>query len=512
MPRRISGFYIIALMLIITFLAGLVLRYSTQLTNTSEMQAFKSMANQSYFSALSALEVGTFILNSPELASTNAYETRQGCASFNSSFNLSNNQVSLSSVDYRDASTKLTTAISSTASIIPVESLNGFAAQGRIVLNRETIDYFGTSNNNSVCNGYAPCFIYLKRGLDGGSAKSHATNSVVAQYQCTIEGKASSPSHANPKTERTLRQTVQLQKAWIGGQKQSSSGFINSWNGITWETASGIPKENINGIEALSYADVRAVGNKGTILHFNGSDWVDNSLSSNEDLLGISCPQSDNCWTVGDKGKFYYYNGSSWSFKENQGNKKINAVHCPSSTFCWAVGNNGYVYRFPAVSGNDQWSQHDSPVGSILNDVYCLSSQNCWAVGDSEVILKWDGTIWSVASDSGTKKLHGITCTSSSNCWAVGAKKHFWHYNGSNWTLTTPSEIPDNDYYDVVCYRSNDCWAVGKKESGDALIVHWNGSDWSQMIYSSIPSEDIYAIAVIGSRSYSAILNDDVIR
>ncbi len=159
MKQKQSGFYIIALMLIITFLAATVLRYSTQMTNTSDLQARKSMSNQAYFSALSGLEIGSLILNSPEIISANALEARQDCQTLSTNFAFAGSEVTLSLADLRDHSSRLTTSINSAAAVIPVQSIANFANQGRVVINREAIDYFALGTDSATCNGFSPCLL-----------------------------------------------------------------------------------------------------------------------------------------------------------------------------------------------------------------------------------------------------------------------------------------------------------------------------------------------------------------
>ena len=80
--------------------------------------------------------------------------------------------------------------INATATIIPVDSLTGFAPRGRIAIEAEFIGYTGTGTTAGQCPGETPpCFTGAKRGMDdptGTTAAAHADNTPVSQYQCTI--------------------------------------------------------------------------------------------------------------------------------------------------------------------------------------------------------------------------------------------------------------------------------------------------------------------------------------
>lgn len=508
-PTKIDGFYIIVLMLIIVFIAGLVIKYSLQLTNTSDIQAQKSMSNQAYYSALSALEVGTFLLTSPKLTSPNVYEQRKNCSNLNTTIPFSGGELNVSGTELHSTATELSTSIDEASTIIPVLSLTGLAEQGRIIINNENIDYFDTSNDNPTCNGFAPCLIHIKRGTGNSTVQAHATASKVAQFQCKIQGIGSLPSLANPKAQKILTRTIQLQRAWVAGEKLALNGFVASWDNGDWTENGGIPNENIRDIDALSYGDVWAVGDDATIIHFDGNNWSSYPVFGSEDINAISCVSQNDCWATGDKGRFYRYNGASWSLNIALPLAlKVNGIDCPASDSCWAVGNTGFVYRYTFLLG---WVSLPSLTLQNLNAVHCTSVNNCWAVGNSGKIAHWTGLLWQL-DDVGSKDILGITCTSSTNCWAVGEDKYFYRYNGTNWILSIPPAIPSADYHDVSCYHETDCWAVGNEYDDNALLAHWDGDSWEQITYPTLPEQNLYAIETIGPNQMSAIFNDDVVR
>jgi len=60
---------------------------------------------------------------------------------------------------------------------ITVDDTTGFAPYGRIAIESELINYTGISGND---------FTGAQRGVDGTTAATHADNTAVSQYQCSI--------------------------------------------------------------------------------------------------------------------------------------------------------------------------------------------------------------------------------------------------------------------------------------------------------------------------------------
>ncbi len=67
---------------------------------------------------------------------------------------------------------------------ITVDDTTGFAPYGRIAIESELINYTGISGND---------FTGAQRGVDGTTAATHADNTAVSQYQCSIISTASIP-------------------------------------------------------------------------------------------------------------------------------------------------------------------------------------------------------------------------------------------------------------------------------------------------------------------------------
>ncbi|MEK7586592.1 MAG: hypothetical protein AAB453_01840, partial [Patescibacteria group bacterium] len=118
--------------------------------------------------------------------------------------------------------------------------------------------------------------------------------------------------------------------------------------------------------------------------------------------------------------------------------------------------------KLPSVPTN--WSQYaPSPPAANLFDVHCLSASQCWAVGAAstggEVILRWDGNVWTRLAPQPTipdLSINSVFCVSASDCWAVWDQSNGetilrWQ-GGPAWTrLTLSALIPNVNLNSVFC-------------------------------------------------------------
>src|SRR5271157_3835120 len=277
-------------------------------------------------------------------------------------------------------------------------------------------------------------------------------------------------------------------------------------------------------------------------------------------FLGSSCANATQCWTVGvsienigsgSSSSFApiveTWNGSTWTLAPTP---PVPAGHggglfdvsCLSGSDCWAVGAALGVNGDGNPSGTlienwdgSSWSIVPSPsptgpgvAGALLQGVSCTSASNCVAVGSStddngenlsDLILRWNGTAWSIVPGAATgqayDQLTRVTCLAADDCWAVGnagpAQQNpnflpiypgrapgdqglIEHWDGTSWTITPSAVSPSPEggfLYGLACVDGTDCWASGSTtdSSGNAagiLMEHWNGSTWTD-VSASVP-------------------------
>ncbi len=209
-----------------------------------------------------------------------------------------------------------------------------------------------------------------------------------------------------------------LSDAWAVGEG-STSGLIEHWNGTAWSAVT-VPDPDFspstgNAISAVSANDIWIVGStfsaaSDTIvpetLHYNGIAWTvvpvaqPNETSASLDAITVLSPT--NIWAVGeDLGAgtaiggntlIEHYNGTAWSI-------------VPSST----------PGADPSLTG---------VAGRSASDVYAVGSNVPSINGgaDQAMILRWNGTTWSVDSSGAfTGSLFAAaTFAGSPTEWAMG--------------------------------------------------------------------------------------------
>ena len=486
-----SGVSIIAAIFIIVILAFMGMVFLTLFTSTSVTSINEFQSTRALYVAEGGLERSIRYFTSPTLtervacASIPATNTALGQGEFSLGFEAG-------SPFYSTTAATLSGAITSADTTISVNSTAGYASYGRIMIDREMIDYTGITANS---------FTGVLRGRDGTTAASHASGTRVGQDQCTVSSTSGVPSLANYTGRRQVREGVQIQEGWIVGNIGGSAtneninsiyctaanncwavadnGVIVQWNGSSWSLNAYTASNNLFSIHCTDANNCWAVGDRTVgILYWNGawSTTAPNGLSpnldqdmysifmisttsgwsvgntgdgyrftgswtgsdpSNQDLMSVHCPAVGNCWAVGASSRgIYYWNGATWSNAVNTGltstANNLNSVFMLSTTSGWAVGNNGRVYRY---SGAPSWSNTGTITGEDLNEVHCPDANNCWTVGTNGIIFRWTpATGWVSQTSNTTENLNSVYCVSSTDCWAVGDNGVVLHWDGVSWS------------------------------------------------------------------------------
>jgi Tfp pilus assembly protein PilX len=413
------------------------------------------------------------------------------------------------------AYSSLSSAITSSATTLPVASAASFPAQGRVVVDRESIDYAAISGNS---------LIGVTRGVDGTLASSHASGASVGEFQCSLAVTAAIPSIASSKYQRVLQWGVQLQDGYAVGDRAGSSYSIYRWNGgteLAWSDESFAScgnncRANLNAVSMLSYADGWAVGDRTlggflTFLRWNGSTWTPNltvSGCNGQHLTGVSMVSSTQGWAVGERytatcvgaNRRYdilQWNGTTWVQlspstspgvpADHPSNQNLNAVHVIDTTgngagnIGFAVGNGGRILQYNGTN----WVAATSPTANNLFGVYVVSTSEAWAVGASGDILRWDGSTWSLFDSAVSQQLNAIAMIDTNGDGladfgvAVGDSGRIMTYNGTAWTATTSS---GNNLFAVGVIDENDVWAGG----ASGRLTHWDGSVWTTSAVTSV--------------------------
>jgi photosystem II stability/assembly factor-like uncharacterized protein len=244
------------------------------------------------------------------------------------------------------------------------------------------------------------------------------------------------------------------------------------------------------------------VGDNGVILGYCQGVWdhaiITESLPTT--LWDVHALQYDLAVAVGNQGAIlmFLYDSvaASWVWTKspipvgNQALYSVSMVPDGQGGFSgWAVGTSDASGRGTLVKGtitpipgsnpqryNYTWENLTAnfpalpQVNSYLS-VQMISPTNGWAVGGTSgergVILRWNGSIWSVFQEVGDQTLTSILIKSSNEGWAVGTGGVIYKYNGSTWSsVDSPTGIRLNA---VNFSPDGRGWIVGR--SGIILVL-----------------------------------------
>jgi Tfp pilus assembly protein PilX len=535
--HRQKGYLMFVAVLLILLVGAFSVTMTSLFVGSAHTTGNFIQADNAYYLAEAGFEETARLLLTPILSGTHS---RIACGSITGNSNLTNTSFGPGTFTATTVTgspvymyTTLSSAIGNADTTIAVTSTGGFASAGRLVIDREIVNYGGISGNS---------FVGIQRGVNMSYNTPHANGTPVAQYQCNVSVTSGIPNLTSSLYQKKIQQSLQLQEGWAGGALSGSSFVLTRWNRpteVSWNSnlMASTSAATINSISMLSNADGWAVGNvdslRFTLLRWNGFSWnliSSPSACSNQHLQGVSSVYMNEAWAVGPTtrsngtcttgGARRYtvlrWNGTSWTAltpsttpaipADNTSNQNLNAVHVidatksGAGTLGFTVGSNGIILQYDGTN----WIQVTSPTTTNLRSVYIVSPSEAWAVGNGGTILKWNGATWSLVTSPTTRQLNSINMLdytlsgTAKTGWAVGNSGTAIAYNGSTWSSsTTGSSV---NLFGVALFFTNpnkDVWAVG--ESG--TILHFDGTSWSSI--TSNVSQQLNAISLIPPQQYS---------
>ncbi|MDR3492172.1 MAG: hypothetical protein P4M12_09065 [Gammaproteobacteria bacterium] len=427
------------------------------------------------------------------------------------------------------ANTTLAVAMLANSTTATVASTAAFAPKGRIMIDRESINYTGKT---------ATTFIGLGRGAGLSLPSSHANGAQISQLQCTIDVNAGLPTLAAAKYQRELEESIQLQEAWAAGVGITTTSQFSRWNQPaekTWTHSTlggGTSVATINGVSVTSNGEGWAVG-QGINLDYQfyhevAGVWTRSSVAARcknlakNNLFAVSTVSSQEAWAVGGnanngtnggsncnggngRDSIIQWNGTTWTtlappaipIDNSFNNVILRAVHVidtagtGTGNIGFIVGDRGIIIKY---NGSTWTNDPQSKVITALNlySVYVVSMTEAWASGgignNTGIILKWTGTgggagTWSIAASGLTRSLRSIYMRDDTGAgiatsgWAVGLAGINYSYDGTTWTAQ--ANTPGNrNLFAVISFASNDIWAAGLGNNTQNLN-HWDGTSWA---------------------------------
>lgn len=156
-------------------------------------------------------------------------------------------------------------------------------------------------------------------------------------------------------------------------------------------------------------------------------------------------------------------------------------VHGLSPDLMFAVGGaqksggqvSPRIYRFDSQKKLwvDQGVQNLPQMpGGMLRSVHVVSARLAYAVGDQGLVLRWDGSAWSLLPAPAAVDLTGVIAFGTSQVYTSDRGGSVRKYDGSTWTEPYPAPLLLADpLNDITGSSPADLWAVGD----NGRVVHW---------------------------------------
>ncbi len=135
------------------------------------------------------------------------------------------------------------------------------------------------------------------------------------------------------------------QVTYVGG----AQGLILRHDSTGWtQEAMGLLTETVVSLFGGSETELRAFGDKGTVLHrVSPGQWQPESIgqfsSGANGVAGVAVPNSTDLYAVGTQGLLLHYTGSRWLTDVSPTLQSASAITASSSTDVIAVGANGLI-------------------------------------------------------------------------------------------------------------------------------------------------------------------------
>ena len=264
--------------------------------------------------------------------------------------------------------------------------------------------------------------------------------------------------------------------------------------GQEWEISTDVTTDfrSIAGLSGAetgeAWAALATSAGKGKIFLYNGSDWtLDTTLypGSSGEVRDLYMDESGD-WgyivgnTTSADGHIWRYNGVSYNLQTT-----VNAVgliyffsvYSPDSYHTWVCGNVGNVY-YTENQGTTWTVQTNFGAGLFVQALSGNNTNDVWAVAgptggyDSNSIYHYNGTEWEVQTTINFR-LYTISTTGGGGAWAGGYAGVILRYDGSEWSVFT--DVGNPTVNSVAAGDNNKAWAG----LSSGAILYFNGSAWS---------------------------------
>ncbi len=276
----------------------------------------------------------------------------------------------------------------------------------------------------------------------------------------------------------------------VGDGNPDNLRWSGSWPAGTWSPGptADLSANILRSVNMLSptsgwiVGDI--VGGFGAIFRWDGAGWIATTSPTSNDLLSVYSVGANDAWAVGRSDTIIRWNGASWTgpMVSPTSGLDYRSIRIINSTYGWIAGiqnpttNEGLLLRWDGTA----WSIVRSFVTVDLNGLFMLPGGSSGAaVGNAETIIRWNGLQWLAQTSPTSTDLNAAYLVSANDGWSVGDSGSIFRWNGQAWHHyeTLPSGV---NLFGLFMKTSTDAWAVGANPGGATppTILHWDGSAW----------------------------------
>lgn len=406
------------------------------------------------------------------------------------------------------AETRLSSGITSSATVIPLLSVAGLASHGRVLIDSEWIDYAGIGSTASDCSPVsAPCLTGARRGVAGTAAASHiaAANYSTGQELCLV---AATASASGTGSTRTVHEARQIQPAIMVYSKAvgDTIPYYRLWNGSSW----GPERQALAVTNGIRYMVVKMArtrneailvtqdsGGRVDAQIWNGASW-DNFLNLTAAIAGadLNARGFDVVYETARDRALIAYN--------------TNAISVSLQIWAGAAGwVSAGTQALPGAIGTPRWIRLAANPLPTSNDVALITLTSATGVygmlrtGDAWSAMG-QNTSWDIRASTNAKQAVGVAYESLSGetlfAWGTSvinqSAYRTWTGVLSSISYFTSTGL-QNDIVEWIQLTSDprsDRILYGAQSFDPAIIVRdWNGSSFQTTTTMTTTSEDAAA-------------------
>jgi outer membrane protein OmpA-like peptidoglycan-associated protein len=208
-------------------------------------------------------------------------------------------------------------------------------------------------------------------------------------------------------------------------------------------------------------------------------------------LFGVSGTSRENVLAVGQPG-ILKLQGSSWTVRATTA-YELFGIWSSSPDAVVAVGNCGLVVRWDG----SQWSVQESGTDTWLLAVWGSGPDDVFAAGRRGTVLHWNGASWSPMTTGSAAHLFALWGSGPRDVFAAGSDGVVLHWDGRRWSQQASGT---HEYlYGLWGSGPNHVIAVGTS----GTILRFDGSLWTRQ--DSHTTEHLYAVWGTGANAVVSV-------